>query len=75
MNGTLSRAARIGAAVAVVAAAAVLAAVAGLWAAVGDDEISAAGWAAMIVGVILTLGLGVGLMSLVFYSSRHGYDE
>lgn len=26
-------------------------------------------------GVVFTLAVGMGLMALVFYSSRHGYDE
>ena len=38
-------------------------------------EMSAAGWGAMLLGIVLTLGLGVGLMSLVFISNRRGYDE
>jgi ABC-type multidrug transport system permease subunit len=46
-----------------------------LWSGIGDSEISPAGWLAMSLGVILTLGLGVGLMTLVFISSRRGYDE
>jgi len=29
----------------------------------------------MIVGVTFTLILGVGLMSLIFFSSRNGFDE
>ena len=29
----------------------------------------------MILGVVLSLVVGCGLMALVFYSSRHGYDE
>lgn len=33
------------------------------------------GYAAMFVGVVLTVGVGVVLMFLVFYSSRRGYDE
>jgi cation transporter-like permease len=33
------------------------------------------GYAAMILGVVLSLVVGCGLMALVFYSSRHGYDE
>lgn len=41
----------------------------------GDVEMSAAGWGAMLLGIVLTLALGVGLMSLVFISHRHGYDE
>jgi hypothetical protein len=42
---------------------------------IGDWDISPAGWVAMGFGVTLTLGLGVGLMALVFISSRRGYDE
>jgi hypothetical protein len=49
--------------------------VASLWSAVGDARISAAGWLAMALGIVLTLGLGIGLMALVFISSRRGYDE
>jgi hypothetical protein len=33
------------------------------------------GWAAIAGGVLFSLGIGVGLMALMFYSSRHGYDE
>jgi len=29
----------------------------------------------MILGVVLSLAVGCGLMALLFYSSRHGYDE
>jgi hypothetical protein len=53
----------------------VLAVVASLWAAVGDTQISAGGWAAMVLGVLVALAVGIGLMALVFFSSRHGYDE
>jgi hypothetical protein len=42
---------------------------------IGDVQMSAAGWGAMLLGIVLTLGLGFGLMSLVFISSRRGYDE
>jgi len=45
------------------------------WNSLGGAGISAAGWVAMILGVIVTLALGIGLMSLVFLSSRRGYDE
>jgi hypothetical protein len=75
MKIRLSRATWIGVALAVGALVAVLAIVAGLWAAIGNSDISAAGWVAMIFGVVLTLALGIGLMSLVFFSSRHGYDD
>jgi hypothetical protein len=33
------------------------------------------GYVAMILGVIFSLVIGCGLMALVFFSSRHGYDE
>jgi hypothetical protein len=29
----------------------------------------------MALGIIFSLLVGVGLMALVFYSSRHGYDD
>lgn len=45
------------------------------WTGIGDSEISGAGWLAMGLGVIVTLALGIGLMVLVFISSRRGYDE
>ena len=49
--------------------------IAAQWIGIGDSEISGAGWLAMGLGVIVTLGLGFGLMALVFISSRRGYDE
>lgn len=55
--------------------AAVLAIVADLWLEVGDAEISVGGWVAMVLGGLVALALGVGLMALVFISSRRGYDE
>jgi hypothetical protein len=30
---------------------------------------------ALAVGVIFSLAVGIGLMALLFYSSRRGYDE
>jgi hypothetical protein len=33
------------------------------------------GWAVLILGTALSLLVGFGLMALMFYSSRHGYDE
>ena len=62
-------------AIAVAAVALVIAIAAGLWAQAGDARISAAGWVAMALGILITLALGVGLMALVFISSRRGYDE
>jgi hypothetical protein len=45
------------------------------WRMIGDAEISLIGWLSIGFGVIATLGLGGGLMALVFYSARHGYDD
>jgi hypothetical protein len=38
-------------------------------------EIPLYGWVAIAGGVIFSLLVGGGLMGLVFYSSRHGYDD
>jgi hypothetical protein len=65
--------AAVAAGVAAVAAVAVV--IAMFWNALGASQISAAGWLAMLVGVVLTLALGIGLMALIFISNRRGYDE
>jgi hypothetical protein len=54
---------------------AVVVVIAEFWSGIGDSQISLAGWFAMGLGIIVTLALGIGLMSLVFFSSRGGYDE
>ena len=45
------------------------------WQALGASELTVHGYIALVLGVIGTIGLGVGLMALVFYSHRYGYDE
>jgi len=40
-----------------------------------DGVMGPHGWIAMGLGVIFTSGLGVGLMSLVFYSHRSRADD
>jgi hypothetical protein len=40
-----------------------------------DAPMSSSGWGAMIAGIVVTFALGVALMSLVFLSSRRGYDK
>ena len=38
-------------------------------------EMSTNGYIALVLGTIGTLALGGGLMTLLFYSQRHGYDD
>jgi hypothetical protein len=45
------------------------------WNALGGISISVTGWIFIVIGVLLTFGLGAGLMALVFYSSRKNYDR
>ncbi len=42
---------------------------------ISNADVPIAGYVAMALGVIFSLAVGVGLMALVFYSSRKGYDE
>jgi hypothetical protein len=65
-------------ALAVVAGAIVLALVAiGVyaWIALGDTGMTASGYLAVFLGALGTVALGGGLMALLFYSHRHGYDD
>lgn len=45
------------------------------WVHVHGGEIPFVGWLAIAGGVFFSLLVGVGLMALLFYSSRHGYDD
>ena len=45
------------------------------WVSAGDVVMPAWGWWMMGLGIFFTLIVGGGLMALVFYSSRAGYDE
>jgi hypothetical protein len=55
----------------------ILAAVTGLWAwrEIGSVEIGMHGWIALGLGAGLTFLVGAGLMALMFFSARRGYDE
>ena len=46
-----------------------------MWFDIDETEISIPGIIAMLLGVVFSLGIGGGLMFLVFYSSRHGHDD
>jgi hypothetical protein len=40
-----------------------------------DAQMTGHGWLAMGLGVVLSIIVGAGLMALVFFSSRRGYDD
>ena len=46
-----------------------------IWFTIGDSQMNFHGWFAMGLGVFFSLVIGGGLMALVFYSSRKGYDD
>ena len=46
-----------------------------VWTAMSGVHMSGWGWFFLIAGIVVTVGLGAGLMALVFYSSRHGMDQ
>lgn len=45
------------------------------WSIGGDIEIGKHGWIALGLGTFFSLLIGCGLMALMFFSSRRGYDE
>ncbi len=45
------------------------------WTLASGTDVPASGYVAMALGVFISLGVGFGLMALLFYSSRKGYDE
>src|SRR6188472_4673199 len=45
------------------------------WVSAGNVTMPAWGWLMMGLGIFFTLVIGGGLMLLIFYSSRAGYDE
>lgn len=46
-----------------------------IWWELRDVELGFHGTLALILGVVLSLLVGVGLMTLVFYSARRGHDD
>jgi hypothetical protein len=45
------------------------------WKSAAHTDVPASGYVALALGVIFSLVVGIGLMTLVFYSSRAGFDE
>jgi hypothetical protein len=46
-----------------------------VWSAMSGVVMSGFGWTFLGLGIVVTIGLGAGLMALVFYSSRHDMDR
>jgi hypothetical protein len=46
-----------------------------VWNQLSDVAISRQGWIAMSLGILFTAVVGIGLMVLIFYSSRKNYDQ
>ena len=47
----------------------------GLWTSLDDADMPIGIYIAMAGGILFSLAVGIGLMALVFYSNRAGYDE
>jgi fatty acid desaturase len=45
------------------------------WVWISGPPMPAVGYVAMTFGIVISLVVGCGLMALLFYSSRHSYDE
>lgn len=45
------------------------------WQEVADVKMSLAGTIALIIGIVITLAVSGGLMTMLFYSARHGHDD
>jgi hypothetical protein len=45
------------------------------WISVSGPPMPVTGYVAMTLGVVFSVVVGCGLMALLFYSSRHGYDD
>ena len=48
---------------------------AGAWLAISGPPMPTVGYVAMALGIVFSLVIGCGLIALLFYSSRHGYDD
>jgi hypothetical protein len=45
------------------------------WVTLQGPPMPAVGYVAMVLGIVFSLLVGFGLMALLFYSNRHGYDD
>ena len=54
---------------------ALFAAIIPMWTMTAGMGLSAAGWGAVILMIVFCFAVGGGLMFLIFFSARRGYDE
>jgi hypothetical protein len=66
---------KLGLIVAALLSAAVMAVAYSAWRSLADVAMSTSGYVAMVLGALATLAVGAGLMGLVFWSNRKGFDE
>jgi hypothetical protein len=45
------------------------------WISTADSPMPVSAYVAMVLGIIFSVVVGCGLMALLFYSNRHGYDD
>lgn len=45
------------------------------WKSLADVQMSVSGYVAMILGALAAFAVGAGLMGLLFWSNRNGFDE
>jgi hypothetical protein len=45
------------------------------WLTLQGPDMPASGYIAMALGILFAVVIGCGLMALMFYSSRYGYDD
>jgi hypothetical protein len=70
-----SRSSWIAAGIAAAVVAALVVVSVGNWERIGDVGIGLNGWIALVLGIVVTMAVGIGLMALIFISNRRGYDE
>jgi hypothetical protein len=63
------------AAIAVAVTLAVVGVLADTWVSLRDVAMSANGYIALVAGSVLTLAVGAGLIFLMYYSDREGFDD
>lgn len=66
---------KVGIVVAALLSASAMAVAYSAWKALADVQMSVSGYVAMILGALAAFAVGAGLMGLLFWSNRHGFDE